>query len=421
MSTLTQSQKNQIYKWIGSLKMLKFTLLYKISRDGCSSKTFHTLCDNKGPTVTVLYNTDNSVYGGYTAVNWNSSKVTYDAKAFLFKLDYNGCEQPNIFPVKNNGTNAIFGASGYGPSFGADGSDLCCFTDSVNKSGTSFPLNGNASKLGHTYDLKGENYFSVMNGHLQVVDLEVYRVEEQELFQKPWVRDIEWSQQLEEDLKDKVASYKPLPGLDLQQARILLVGQVGAGKSSYFNTINSIFRGHISAQANAGSAEHSLTTAFNPAVPLSPDALGFVKKPTLSDKIHCVAFVVDGSTVDVSPEKVLERIKAMQIRMNQRGIPQVVLLTKIDKIWEEISDDVSKVYFSPAMKECVDKVAMVMGLPRSHVLPVKNYEFEVELDQNTNILALLSLRRLLHFVDDFLYNRLDEIEDQQIQRVHISE
>ncbi|XP_069123057.1 interferon-induced protein 44-like isoform X3 [Argopecten irradians] len=369
MSTLTQSQKNQIYKWIGSLKMLKFTLLYKISRDGCSSKTFHTLCDNKGPTVTVLYNTDNSVYGGYTAVNWNSSKVTYDAKAFLFKLDYNGCEQPNIFPVKNNGTNAIFGASGYGPSFGADGSDLCCFTDSVNKSGTSFPLNGNASKLGHTYDLKGENYFSVMNGHLQVVDLEVYRVEEQELFQKPWVRDIEWSQQLEEDLKDKVASYKPLPGLDLQQARILLVGQVGAGKSSYFNTINSIFRGHISAQANAGSAEHSLTTAyrlyqvregyagkplnfrlcdtrgveedqglddheicylldghvpdrykFNPAVPLSPDALGFVKKPTLSDKIHCVAFVVDGSTVDVSPEKVLERIKAMQIRMNQRDI-----------------------------------------------------------------------------------------------------
>ncbi|XP_033754699.1 interferon-induced protein 44-like [Pecten maximus] len=470
MSTLTQRHKNQISQWIGSPKRQKFTLLYKISRDGCNAKTFHSYCDNKGPTVTVLYNTDYSVYGGYASVSWNS-KGTYstDPKAFLFKLEYNGSEEPVMFPNITNGTNAIFGSSSYGPTFG-NGNDLCCFTETVSKSGSTFPLNGNTSGLGNNYSLKGENYNSVMNGHLQVMDLEVYSVEEQQLFHKPWIRDFDWSRKLEEEIKDKVATYKPLPGLDLQQARILLVGQVGAGKSSYFNTINSIFRGHISAQANAGSAEHSLTTSyriyqvrdgyagkpfkfrlcdtrgleedqglddhevgylldghvpdrykFNPAVPLSPDALGFVKSPMLTDKIHCVAFVVDGSTVDVIPEKVMERVKAMQVRMNQRGIPQVVLLTKIDRICEEISDDVSKVFFSPAMKESVDRVAMVMGLPRSHILPVKNYECEVELDQNTNILSLLSLRRILHFVDDFLYNKLDEIEADQLKQVKISE
>ncbi|XP_069125153.1 interferon-induced protein 44-like isoform X2 [Argopecten irradians] len=480
---LTETHKNQLSKWIDSSKSHKFTLLYKISRDGCNAQTFHTYCDNKGPTVTVLYNTNNSVYGGYTAASWNSNGAYIpDPKAFLFKLEYNGTPQPMKFPNTNE-TYAIYGAFDYGPTFGG-GHDLICFNGTVNKSGNYFPLNG-STNVGHSYDMQGQNYSSVMNSHMQVLELEVYSVQESldvlqkpldvlqkplGVLQKPWIHNIDWSSKLEEELKDKVAAYKPLSGLDLQQARILLVGQVGAGKSSYFNTINSIFRGHVSAQANAGSAEHSLTTAyriyqvrdgyagkplnfrlcdtrgleedrglddrdvdylldgqmpdrykFNPSVSLSPDAICYVKHPKLSDKIHCVVFVLDGSTVDVLSEKVLERIKSMQIRMNQRGIPQVVLLTKIDRICEEISDDVSKVFFSLAMKECVDKVAMVMGLPRSHVLPVKNYEGEVELDQNTNILALLSLRRLLYFVDDFLYNKLDEMEADQTQKVKIRE
>ncbi|XP_033730378.1 interferon-induced protein 44-like [Pecten maximus] len=282
----------------------------------------------------------------------------------------------------------------------------------------------------------------------------------------PRIREnIDWSPIFQEKIKDKVVNYKPLPGLNVKQARILLVGQVGAGKSSYFNTINSIFRGRVSAQANAGTAEHSLTTSyrmyqlrdgyagkplhlrlcdsrgleqdqglddqevgylldghvpdqykFNPALPLSPESKEFVKNPTLSDQIHCVAFVMDASSIDVLQQKVMERIKAMQTRMNQRDIPQVVLLTNIDRICEETSDDVSKVFFSAAVQQCVDKVAMMMGLPRTHILPVRNYYSETELEQNINILSLVSLTRILSFVDDFLYNKLDEIESKSLKR-----
>ncbi|XP_069123075.1 interferon-induced protein 44-like isoform X1 [Argopecten irradians] len=282
---------------------------------------------------------------------------------------------------------------------------------------------------------------------------------ETQIAEKPWLRNVDWSTKLEEQLKDKVASYKPLSGLNLKQAMILLVGQVGAGKSSYFNTINSIFRGQISIQANAGSAEKSLTTSFrkyqvrdgyagkplnfrlcdtrgleedegledqeigylldghvpekykfNPSVPLTTDTIGFVKIPTLADQMHCVAFVLDASTVDVIPVKVVERIKAMQTRINQRGIPQAVLLTNIDRICEATSDDVSKVFYSAAVKECVERVSMMMGIPQTQVFPVKNYHREADLDQNINILSLKSLSRLLNFVDDFLYNKLDEVE-----------
>jgi len=65
------------------------------------------------------------------------------------------------------------------------------------------------------------------------------------------------------ELKEAVETYTPLKDLNVPQARILLIGQVGAGKSSFFNTINSIFRGYITGQANSGSAEHSLTTVVS--------------------------------------------------------------------------------------------------------------------------------------------------------------
>ena len=54
-------------------------------------------------------------------------------------------------------------------------------------------------------------------------------------------------------------------------------------------------------------------------VPFTPDTPGYIKHPDLENKIHCVAFVIDGSTVDVMPDKVLKQIKDLQIRMNQRG------------------------------------------------------------------------------------------------------
>jgi hypothetical protein len=44
------------------------------------------------------------------------------------------------------------------------------------------------------------------------------------------------------------------------------------------------------------------------------------------------------------------------------------------------------VFYSPIIKEAVDKVSQIMGLPRSHILPMKNYESEMELDDGVNTL-----------------------------------
>ena len=46
-------------------------LLFRASRDGFAAKTFHSKCDLKGPTVTIV-KCDNNVFGGFTENSWRS-------------------------------------------------------------------------------------------------------------------------------------------------------------------------------------------------------------------------------------------------------------------------------------------------------------------------------------------------------------
>lgn len=64
---------------------------------------------------------------------------------------------------------------------------------------------------------------------------------------------------------DQVGNYEPLGDfltgeVSFPQVNVLLFGGVGAGKSSVFNTINSVFRRKIFNVARSGYAGHSLTT-----------------------------------------------------------------------------------------------------------------------------------------------------------------
>ena len=58
---------------------------------------------------------------------------------------------------------------------------------------------------------------------------------------------------------------------------------------------------------------------FNPSLPISAEISGFKKNTTLKDKVHCVCIVIDGSTAGVLPEKMLEKIKAIQAKIHVRG------------------------------------------------------------------------------------------------------
>jgi predicted GTPase len=61
-------------------------------------------------------------------------------------------------------------------------------------------------------------------------------------------------------LKHDVEAYAPPSSINTDTANILVLGPVGAGKSSFFNTIASVIRGSISDEAVCGSAEQSITS-----------------------------------------------------------------------------------------------------------------------------------------------------------------
>ncbi|XP_036067633.1 interferon-induced protein 44-like [Oryzias melastigma] len=254
------------------------------------------------------------------------------------------------------------------------------------------------------------------------------------------------------NLMEKIESYKTLNS-SVPQARVLLVGPVGAGKSSFFNSFKSIFRGHVTSQATTGNIIGTTTTArlrsysvkparegkplpfvfcdtmglepeqgaglnpddisniisgnipdryqFNPSVPLKPEAYGFCKNPELKDKIHCVAYVIDASKISIMHQNMKTKLNAICKKINFSVIPQLVLLTKIDEACPLVKEDITKVYKSTYIKELMQEAASFIGVSLSCVVPVKNYSEELELDMNIDILLLHAVVQMLRLVDDF--------------------
>ena len=65
---------NEILKnWINPSRKIKAELLYRLSENGDDKSTFHELCDNKGPTLTLFHVNDGNIIGIYTPLSWDSN------------------------------------------------------------------------------------------------------------------------------------------------------------------------------------------------------------------------------------------------------------------------------------------------------------------------------------------------------------
>ena len=57
----------QLTTWLNN--DTKWQLCYRATENGWNSMSFHSLCDHKGPTVTIV-KVDDFIFGGYTDVSW---------------------------------------------------------------------------------------------------------------------------------------------------------------------------------------------------------------------------------------------------------------------------------------------------------------------------------------------------------------
>lgn len=116
-STIVKEEEiNMIKDWINPNETFNFELLYRASRDGDEVRTFHRLCDGKGPTLVVIKNIHNSRFGGFTAIPWSSIEGyktdENSLKSFIFSLD-----AKKKYGIVNK-VGAVYHNSGYGPTFG---------------------------------------------------------------------------------------------------------------------------------------------------------------------------------------------------------------------------------------------------------------------------------------------------------------
>ena len=76
--------------WIDPSKKIKAQLLYRLSENGNSFLTFHQLCDNKGPNLSLFHINNGDIVGIYTPLDFDTSeKWKEDTETFLFNLSKN--------------------------------------------------------------------------------------------------------------------------------------------------------------------------------------------------------------------------------------------------------------------------------------------------------------------------------------------
>lgn len=134
-------------------------LLYSLTKHNGSNQIFHKLCDNKGPTITLVQLTDGNIFGGFTKVSWKKQSNergnnVRDDKAYLFKV---GNEQKRKkFPIKMQYSSmAVFHHFEAGPTFGV-GYDLHLNLDDLNSCCSRLEAYSTAKSEKGIYSLAGK-------------------------------------------------------------------------------------------------------------------------------------------------------------------------------------------------------------------------------------------------------------------------
>ncbi|XP_075940625.1 interferon-induced protein 44-like [Anarhichas minor] len=275
------------------------------------------------------------------------------------------------------------------------------------------------------------------------------------LLSEPW-RKINWggNQSPVQWVKD----YNPQT--EDQQLRILLHGLVGAGKSSFINSVQNVLQGRMCNNAPVASGHSSFTKkyttykfkkesqdtfypfvlndmmglsnttyrnkrihvkdvkralkghvqngyTFNADSKLSKDDPYYNPSPSVNDKVHVLVSVIDANTVSRMDDKVLTTIMEIRDEASELEVLQVAILTKIDELCPEIKKDLRNVYKSKKLKATMEKFHKESGIPMNCIFAVKNYHDETEVNSDTDVLIMSSLMSIINFGNDFL-NKINE-------------
>lgn len=72
--------REQVKDWVGDY--FRWRLCYRASEDGWSAEDFHTSCNDKGPTLT-LVQVEENIFGGFSGQSWEGITDTNSVKVIM--------------------------------------------------------------------------------------------------------------------------------------------------------------------------------------------------------------------------------------------------------------------------------------------------------------------------------------------------
>ncbi|KAK3530268.1 hypothetical protein QTP86_022419 [Hemibagrus guttatus] len=91
------------------------------------------------------------------------------------------------------------------------------------------------------------------------------------------------------------------------------------------------------------------------------------------------------------------------------GIPQVVIMTKVDVACPHVKENLKMIYRSKKIKERMEQCSNDLGIPLTYIFPVKNYHEEINNNNEIDILLLMALTSIVNFANDFAIGKVNFI------------
>uniref|UniRef100_A0A673KZ13 Uncharacterized protein n=1 Tax=Sinocyclocheilus rhinocerous TaxID=307959 RepID=A0A673KZ13_9TELE len=248
---------------------------------------------------------------------------------------------------------------------------------------------------------------------------------------------------------------------NIKYARILVVGEIGAGKSSFINSVNSVFQRRITNEALVNKTTGTSKTftklyktyyirngqypmpfvltdtmglesdnlhgihpedivkamegcikeryKFNPESPITSQDNGYRRNPSLQDQAYCLVFVIAADKISVS------YIMTSTTSHNQQTFVFMVTFnrTRPDEACPLVKKNIRNVYTSKKIKEKLEECSANTGISVSHVFPVKCYHEETDTQDDMDVLILRAFKHIVQMANDALRLKCNEKDNSE--------